>query len=216
MTGVGRRTLESPGVPMLTRRLSFSNWSMLSWRTRPPSAPVASSPAATSTARWCSRTSGVANGVLCGDFPRPEKGDLGRSDDGVDARIANAAESLDPGGESRMRDATAEESGAEASIGLAATGDACAIGPERAGHKSAPRPGIACIAQRAREPCGSAVPEPGEAAGEAATGVVTTAGGAGTAAAVGPRGATSASHACDAARRRVSCKHSPQNRAMPK
>ena len=206
MTGVGRRTLESPGVPMLTRRLSFSNWSMLSWRTSPPSAPVASSPAATSTARWCSRTSGVANGVLWGDFPSPEKGDLGRSDGGVASRIANAAESLAPGGESRMRDATAEGSGPDASIGVAATGDACAIAPAMRMSDTRQKTQRARGCEGGVSKC-AAAPELGAAAGDAATGGDDTAaagGGAGGGEALTRWGETSASHACEAERQRMS------------
>ena len=46
----------SPGAPM--RLLSDSNWSIESWRTSDPRpAACPSSPAATTTARWCSRTS---------------------------------------------------------------------------------------------------------------------------------------------------------------
>mmetsp|Transcript_4892 Transcript_4892/g.14828 ORF Transcript_4892/g.14828 Transcript_4892/m.14828 type:complete len:373 (-) Transcript_4892:61-1179(-) len=44
-------------LPALTLLPSFSNWSMLSCRTRPPSAPSDSESAATTTARWWSRTS---------------------------------------------------------------------------------------------------------------------------------------------------------------
>mmetsp|Transcript_11191 Transcript_11191/g.46612 ORF Transcript_11191/g.46612 Transcript_11191/m.46612 type:complete len:368 (+) Transcript_11191:905-2008(+) len=45
------------GVPMLTRRASFSNWSMLSCRTKPPKWSPLSAAAATTTARLCRRTS---------------------------------------------------------------------------------------------------------------------------------------------------------------
>lgn len=99
---------------MLTRRLSFSNWSMLSCRTRPPSAPVESSPAATSTARWCSRTSGVAYSVPLGDLPSPEKGDLDRSvGDELAERMAKAlllaAEGLSPRRRLAMAATTGED-----------------------------------------------------------------------------------------------------------
>ncbi len=62
-----RGGLDADSAPMLTRRPSFSNWSMLSWRTRPRRLPVAS--CATTTARWYSRTSGV--GGVRAAAPRP-------------------------------------------------------------------------------------------------------------------------------------------------
>ena len=48
MSGVCARPVVSD--IMLTRRPSFSNWSIDSWRTRPRSCPVTS--CATTTARW--------------------------------------------------------------------------------------------------------------------------------------------------------------------
>ena len=64
-----RGGLEADSVPMLTRRPSFSNWSMLSWRTRPRRLPVAS--CATTTARWYSRTSGVGGVRAAAPPPAP-------------------------------------------------------------------------------------------------------------------------------------------------